>query len=130
LAAKRSSCSASTPTPIVSAVLPTAPAAEIERSISVPRPPTVVTPDQHATERANACAQQFRLTAEALQPTRGAFARGLDALQALLAALTDRDQLGLELAAALDREADRVGVTSECHRSGPHPLAQAYHPGN
>jgi hypothetical protein len=32
----------------------------------------------------------------------------LDALQALLAALADRDQLGLDLPAALNRQADRV----------------------
>jgi hypothetical protein len=41
--------------------------------------------------------QQLRLAAEALQPTRRALARRLDALQALLAALADRDQLGLDL---------------------------------
>jgi hypothetical protein len=57
--------------------------------------------DQRTTERADAGAQQLRLTAEALEPARSARARGLDALQALLAALTDRDQLGLDLAAAL-----------------------------
>jgi len=44
LAANRSSCSASTPTPILSAVLPMASAAEIERSISAPSPPTVAAP--------------------------------------------------------------------------------------
>jgi hypothetical protein len=43
-AAKRSSCSASTPTPIVSAVLPTAAAPAIERSTSAARPSTVATP--------------------------------------------------------------------------------------
>ena len=41
LAANRSSCSASTPTPNLSAVLLIASAAEIERSVSAPRPPTV-----------------------------------------------------------------------------------------
>jgi tail tape-measure protein len=44
LAAKRSSCSASTPTPILSAVLPIASAAEIDLFTSAARPPTVVTP--------------------------------------------------------------------------------------
>jgi hypothetical protein len=47
--------------------------------------------DQAATERADAGAQQLRLTAEALQPARCALARGLDALQALLAALADAE---------------------------------------
>jgi hypothetical protein len=46
-------------------------------------------PDQRATKRANAGAEQLRLAAEALQPTRGAHAGALDALQALLAALAD-----------------------------------------
>jgi hypothetical protein len=59
--------------------------------------------DERAAQRANAGAQQLRLATEALQPARGALARGLDALQALLATLADRDQLGLDLAAALDR---------------------------
>jgi hypothetical protein len=68
LAANRSSCSASTPTPILSAVLPIASAAEIERSISAPRPPTRRGADQRATERADARAQQLRLAAEALEP--------------------------------------------------------------
>jgi hypothetical protein len=53
----------------------------------------------------------------ALQPTRRLIARRLDALQALLAALADRDQLGLDLAAALDREADGVGARASGHRS-------------
>jgi hypothetical protein len=95
LAANRSSWSASTPTPILSAVFPIASAAE----------------------RANAGAQQFRLAAQALQPPRGAIARALDALQALLAALADGDQLGLDLPAALDRQADRVGVGASGHDS-------------
>jgi ABC-type transporter Mla subunit MlaD len=55
--------------------------------------------------------------AEAFQPTGGALARVLDALQALLAALADRHQLGLDLAAALDREADRVGLVASGHGS-------------
>jgi hypothetical protein len=42
-------------------------------------------PDQRAAERADAGAQQFRFPAEALEAARGALARGLDALQALLA---------------------------------------------
>ena len=73
--------------------------------------------DQRATERADAGAQQLRLAAEALQPAGGALARALDALQALLAALADRDQLGLDLPAALDRQADGVGVRTSGHVS-------------
>ena len=92
-------------------------AAEIERSTSAARPPTVATPDERATERADAGAQQLRLAAEALQPARGALARALDALQALLAALADRDQLGLDLATAFDRQADRVGLRASGHGS-------------
>jgi hypothetical protein len=61
--------------------------------------------DQRATKRADASAQQLRLTAEALEPARGPLTSPLDALQALLAALADRDQLGLDLAAALNRQA-------------------------
>jgi hypothetical protein len=38
------------------------------------------------------------LNAKPPQPTGGALARALDPLQALLAALADRDQLGLDLA--------------------------------
>jgi hypothetical protein len=66
--------------------------------------------DQRAetTDRANAGAQKFRLATQSLQPTGGTIARGLDALQALLAALADRDQLGLDLPAALDRQADGI----------------------
>jgi hypothetical protein len=77
--------------------LPIAWAAEIERSISAPRPPTVAAPDERTAQRADAGAQQLRLAAEALQPTRRLIARGLDALQALLAALAHRDQVGLDL---------------------------------
>jgi hypothetical protein len=76
-------------------------------------------PDQRATERANAGAQQLRLAAEALELARGALARALDALQALLPALADRNQLGLDLAAALDREADGVCVGASGHPSVP-----------
>ena len=72
---------------------------------------------ERAAERADAGAQQLRLAAEALQPARGTIARALDALQALLAALADRDQLGLDLAAALDRQADRVGLGASGHGS-------------
>ena len=65
----------------------------------------------------DAGAQQLRLTAEALQPARGTLARALDALQALLAALADRDQLGLDLTAALDRQPNRVGMGASSHGS-------------
>ena len=41
----------------------------------------------------------------------------LDALQALLAALADRDQLGLDLPAAFDRQADGIGVGASGHAS-------------
>jgi transposase InsO family protein len=75
-------------------------------------------PDQRATERADAGAQQFCLATQALQPARGTIACALDALQALLAALAHRDQLGLDLAAALDRQADGVGVRASGHLSG------------
>ena len=44
--------------------------------------------------------------------------RALDALQALLAALADRHQLGLDLAAALDRQADGIGVGASGHDRG------------
>ena len=77
----------------------------------------MATPDQRAAERANAGAQQLRLAAEPLQPAGGALARALDALQALLAALADRDQLGLDLPAALDRQADRIGLRASGHGS-------------
>jgi hypothetical protein len=53
-------------------------------------------PDQRAAEGSDAGAQQLRLAAEALQPPGGALARTLDALQALLAALADRDQSSAE----------------------------------
>ena len=75
-------------------------------------------PDQRATKRGDAGAQQLCLAAEALEPARGALARALDALQALLAAVADRDQLGLDLAAALNRQADRVRVGASGHGSG------------
>jgi hypothetical protein len=61
--------------------------------------------------------QQLRLAAEPLQPARRAVARSLDALQALLAALADRDQLGLDLAAALDRKTDGIGLSASGHGS-------------
>ena len=73
--------------------------------------------DQRAAERADAGAQQLRLAAQALQPAGGAIARALDALQALLAALADRDQLGLDLPAALDRQADGVCLRASGHGS-------------
>ena len=86
--------------------MPIASAAEIERSISAPRPPAVAAPSSARYSGA----QQLRLAAQALQPAlaRGELARALDALQTLLTALTDRDQLGLDLTAALDRQADGV----------------------
>jgi hypothetical protein len=70
---------------------------------------------ERAAERADARAQQLRLPAEAPQPARGTLTCPLDALQALLTALADRDQLGLDLPAALDREADRVGLGVSGH---------------
>jgi hypothetical protein len=80
----------STPTPILSAVLPIASDAETERSTSAARPPTMVTPAS-----AKAGAQQLRLPAEALQSAGGALPRGLDALEALLAALADETSSAL-----------------------------------
>jgi hypothetical protein len=53
---------------------------------------------ERATEGVDASAQQLGLAAQVLEPPRGLAAGGLDALQALLAALADRDQLGLDLA--------------------------------
>jgi hypothetical protein len=58
---------------------------------------------ERTAEGADAGAQQLRLATEALQSARGALACALDALQALLAALAHRDQLGLDLPTALDR---------------------------
>ena len=92
-------------------------AAEIERSTSAREAADRRDAGERAAQRANAGAQQLRLAAEALQPAGGALARGLDALEALLAALADRDQLGLDLAAALDRQADRVGLRASGHDS-------------
>ena len=59
--------------------------------------------DKRASESADSGAQQLRLAAEPLQPARSAVACALDALQALLAALANRDQLGLDLPATLGR---------------------------
>jgi hypothetical protein len=73
---------------------------------------------ERPAERTDAGAQQLRLAAGALQPTRGLVARALDALQTLLAALADRDQLGPDLATALDRQADRVGLRASGHDLG------------
>jgi hypothetical protein len=104
LAANRSSCSASTPTPILSAVLPMHPpqrsSGQQGRRARRPwRRPRALRP-------AFGCrAQQLRLATQALEPARGTIARRLDALRTLLAALADRDQLGLELPAALDSQA-------------------------
>ena len=64
-----------------------------------------------------ASAQQLRLPAEPLQSARCALTCALDALQALLAALADRDQLGLDLPAALDGETDRVCLRASGHDS-------------
>ena len=72
---------------------------------------------ERATEGADTGAQQLRLAAQILEPARGLAACGLDALQALLAALADRDQLSLDLAAALDRQADRISLSASGHGS-------------
>jgi hypothetical protein len=71
--------------------------------------------DERAAERANAGAQQLRLAAKSLESAGGPLTAALDALQALLAALAHRDQLGLDLAAALDCQADGVGLGSPGH---------------
>jgi hypothetical protein len=73
---------------------------------------------ERAAQRADAGPQQLRLAAEPLEPARGAIARGLDALQALLAALANRDRLSLDLAAALDRQTDRIGLGASGHDLG------------
>jgi hypothetical protein len=73
--------------------------------------------DKGATERADAGAQQLRLAAEALQPAGSLAARAFDALQALLAALADRDQLGLDLPTTLDCQADGIGLGACGHCS-------------
>jgi hypothetical protein len=70
---------------------------------------------ERAAEGADPGAQQLRLAIQALQPARRALARALDALQALLAALADRDQLGLDRPTALDRPADGIGVDASGH---------------
>ncbi len=72
-------------------------------------------PDQRAAKRADAGAQQLRLPAQVLEPAGGFAARRPDALQALLATLADRNQLGLDLAAALDRQTDGIGVSVSGH---------------
>jgi hypothetical protein len=77
---------------------------------------------ERATEGADPGAQQLSLAAQVLEATRGFAAGGLDALQALLAALANRDQLGLEPASALDRESDGVGTGAS---GRPHPLPPA-----
>jgi hypothetical protein len=96
LAANRSSCSASTLTPTVSAVLTMAWAAgrAVDQGGEAADPGHA---RERATEGANAGAQQLRLAAKPLQPARSAVARALDALKALLAALAD------EISSALDR---------------------------
>jgi hypothetical protein len=72
---------------------------------------------ERAAERADAGAQQLRLAAQVFEPARSFAARALDALQALLAALADRHQLGLDRAAALDRQADCIRLCASGHRS-------------
>jgi hypothetical protein len=57
------------------------------------------------------------MLADVLQPARGFAASGLDPLQALLAALANRDQLRLHLAATLDGEADGVGLVASGRRA-------------
>ena len=54
---------------------------------------------ERATKGTDAGVQELRLAAQVLERARGFAGRGLDALQALLAALADRDQLGPDLAA-------------------------------
>jgi hypothetical protein len=107
----------STPTPIVSAVFPMALAAEIDRSTSAHQL------WRRRRARLPPCGGRCAaapLAAKPLQPTRDALARALDALETLLAALADRDQLGLDLAAALDRQADRIGsLIAHCGSSLP-----------
>ena len=74
LGGKRSSCSASTPTPILSAVLPIR-IRRRDRAIDQRRDPTDSgNARERAAEGADAGAQQLRLAAQALQPARGALA--------------------------------------------------------
>jgi biotin carboxylase len=63
---------------------------------------------QRAAEGAGAGARQQRLATQVFEPARGFAARRIDPLHAPLAALADRKQLGLDLAAALDRQADFI----------------------
>ncbi len=72
-------------------------------------------PGECAAQRADAGTQQLGLTAAALEPARSFLAARLDPLQALIAALADRDQLGFHTAAALDRKADGVCLRSLLH---------------
>jgi hypothetical protein len=72
---------------------------------------------ERTAEGADAGAQQLGLAAQILEAARGLAAGRLDALQALLAALADRDQLGLDLPAALDRQTDRIGLHASGHAS-------------
>ena len=85
-------------------------------SISAPRPPTVAAPIS-APPSVRMPVRSSSAWRPALQPARGALARALDALQALLAALADGDQLGLDLPAALDRQADRIRLRASGHGS-------------
>jgi hypothetical protein len=72
--------------------------------------------ERHA-QRPDTGTQQLRLATEAVEPAGGAIAYALDALEALLAALADRDQLGLDLATALDRQADGICLRASGHGS-------------
>ena len=108
-----------TSTPILSAVLPIASAALMEQSTRAARPPTV----------ADACASappRLRMPVRSssawrpspFSPPDARSPARLDAFEALLAALADRDQLGLDLPTALDRQADGVGGGASGHNSG------------
>jgi len=84
--------------------LPIASAALIERFTSAARPPTVVTPASAPPRGADAGPHQLGLAAQVLEA----------ALEALLPALADRDQLRLDLA-AFDRKPDGVGLGASGH---------------
>ena len=117
LAAKRTSCSASRPTPILSAVLPIASAAEMERSTRAARPPTVVTPISAPPSVRMPVRSSSAWRPRPFSPPEARSPALSIRVRALLAALVDRDQLGLDLAAALDRQPDGVGVRASGHRS-------------
>jgi hypothetical protein len=79
-------------------------AAEIERSTRAASPPTVATPTSAPPSVRMPVRSSAAWRPRPLSPT----ACRLDALQALLAALADRDQLGLDRPATLDRQADGI----------------------